>query len=268
MRMRWGVVAGVMLWAMVAQAQGDLARAKSHYKAAAAQYQKGRYTEAIREFEESYRLSRRPDILYNLAQCHDKLGDVEKTVEYLRRYLRDQPTASDREQVGAWLANRERALAEQRATAARAEADKQAAEQRAREAEAAARAVRVAAVVPAPPPKPGRSAAGWAVPVTTAGVAVALLAVGGAYGGIAMQKQDDASRNCGPGDVCTPEGVKQRSDAISAANFATGFIIAGGVALVAAGTLWFLLRPRPEARVRVVAGAGPRSSALVLQGVW
>jgi hypothetical protein len=106
------------------------------------------------------------------------------------------------------------------------------------------------------------------VPATTAGVAVVLFAVGGAYGGIAMKKQDDASANCGPGDVCTPEGVKQRSDAISAANFATGFMIAGGVALVAAGTLWFLLRPRAETPVRVTAGVGPRSSALVLQGVW
>ena len=266
--MRWGVLASVILWATVAQAQGDVARAKSHYKAGAGHYQKGKYAEAIREFEESYRLSRRPDILYNLAQCHDKLGDVEKTVEYLQRYLRDQPKASDREQVGAWLANREKALAEQRAAAARAEADKQAAETRAREAEAAARAARAVAVTPAPPPQPRRSTAGWAVPATTAGVAVVLFAVGGAYGGIAMQKKDDARANCDASNACTPEGVKQRSDAISAANFATGFIIAGGVALVAAGTLWFLLRPRPEARVRVVAGAGPRSSAFVLQGVW
>jgi tetratricopeptide (TPR) repeat protein len=267
MPMKWGVILGVVLCASVAHAQSDLARAKSAYKAGAAQYQKGKYAEAIREFEESYRLSRRPDILYNLAQCHDKLGDVEKTVDYLQRYLRDKPKATDREQVSAWLANREKALADQRAAAARGEAEKQAAEQRARDAEAAARASRAAAVPAPPPPSPRRSKAGWAVPATTAGVAVVLFAVGGAYGGIAMQKQDDANRNCNPGNVCTAEGVKQRSDAISAANFSTGFLVAGGVALVAAGTLWFLLRPRAE-RVRVAAAAGPRGSGLVLQGVW
>jgi tetratricopeptide (TPR) repeat protein len=268
-RTRWGVLLALVLWATAAQAQSDLARAKGHYKAGAAHYQRGKYAEAIREFEASYQLSRRPDILYNLAQCHDKLGDVEKTVDYLRRYLQDQPKAGDREQVSAWLANREKALAEQRAAATRAETERQAAEQRARDAEAAARTARQAAVgATAPPPKPRRSTAGWAVPAATAGAAVVLFAVGGAYGGIAMNKKDDASRNCGPGDVCTPEGVKQRSDAISAANVATGFFIAGGVALIAAGTLWFLLRPRAEAPVRVVAGVGPRGTALALQGVW
>ena len=83
-----------------------------------------------------------------------------------------------------------------------------------------------------------------------------------------MSKNDDSRKNCEAGNVCNATGVKQRSDAITAANYATGFIVGGAVALVAAGTFWFLLRPRSEPRARVVAGAGPGSAALLLQGVW
>jgi tetratricopeptide (TPR) repeat protein len=114
-----------------AQSKHELARA--HYKAGAAYYQRGKYVDAIREFEQSYELSRKPEILYNLAQCHDKLGQRDKVAGYLRRYLKEKPKAEDREQVEAWLGHLEKALADEKAAA-----DKAAAERRAAEARAAA----------------------------------------------------------------------------------------------------------------------------------
>jgi tetratricopeptide (TPR) repeat protein len=271
--MRLGIILGVVLWASLAHAQSDVALAKGHYKTGAAYYQRGKYLEAIREFEQSYQLSRRPDILYNLAQCHDKLGDHEKVVEYLRRYLKDRPTASDQEQVKAWLANLEKTLADKRAAAERAEAEKQAAERRAAaDRDASERALRQrdadAGAAPRRAAEPRRSTAGWAVPATAAGAALVLFGVGGAFGGIAMSKNNASGNNCGPGNECTAAGVKQRHDALVAANYSTGFFIGGAVAAASAVTLWFVLRPRKEAAIRVAAGAAPRGAAFQLQGVW
>jgi tetratricopeptide (TPR) repeat protein len=140
--MRRAIVIVVAVWAFAAtafaQSKHELARA--HYKSGAAYYQRGKYVDAIREFEQSYELSRKPDILYNLAQCHDKLGQRDKVVGYLRRYLKDKPKADDREQVEAWLGNLEKALAADRAAADRAAADRAAAEKAAADRAAADRA--------------------------------------------------------------------------------------------------------------------------------
>lgn len=71
-----------------ARAQEDaLHAAKVHYEAGEQHYLRGRYEEAIREFEEALRLSKRPALLYNIAQAYERLGDLAKTREYLQRYL-------------------------------------------------------------------------------------------------------------------------------------------------------------------------------------
>ncbi|MBI5480178.1 MAG: tetratricopeptide repeat protein, partial [Deltaproteobacteria bacterium] len=102
------VVVVVLAFAVTALAQSKHELARAHYKAGAAYYQRGKYVDAIREFEQSYELSRKPEILYNLAQCHDKLGQRDKVAGYLRRYLKEKPKAEDREQVEAWLGNLEK----------------------------------------------------------------------------------------------------------------------------------------------------------------
>ena len=61
--------------------------AKNHYLAGTSYYQQGRYAEAIREFEEAHRLSNKPELLYNIAQAHEKLGNLQQAVKYLEQYL-------------------------------------------------------------------------------------------------------------------------------------------------------------------------------------
>lgn len=75
--------------------------AKGHFLAGQAYYQQARYNEAIREFEEAYRLSAKPALLFNLAQAYERLGKLEKTVEYLQTYLaapdiKDRPAVEER----------------------------------------------------------------------------------------------------------------------------------------------------------------------------
>jgi hypothetical protein len=134
------VFVAVLAFAATAFAESKHELARAHYKSGAAYYQRGKYLDAIREFEQSYELSRKPEILYNLAQCHDKLGQRDKVVGYLRRYLKEKPRAEDREQVEAWLGNLEKALAAEKAAAERAAADRAAAEKATAERAAADRA--------------------------------------------------------------------------------------------------------------------------------
>jgi tetratricopeptide (TPR) repeat protein len=83
-----------------AQADDQLARARTHFEAGRALYQLGNYTEALREFAAGYQLAPRPQFLLNLGQCYRKLDDPGKAREMYQRYLHDAP-ASDPERLQA-----------------------------------------------------------------------------------------------------------------------------------------------------------------------
>lgn len=85
-------------WAPVAQAQGALGsdpgstdaerleRAREIYDNGANLYEEGRYEAAILAFEQAYDLSGAPLLLYNIANAYERLGELERAVEYLDRY--------------------------------------------------------------------------------------------------------------------------------------------------------------------------------------
>jgi hypothetical protein len=65
----------------------DLARARVLDQQGAKAYADGRYNDAIRYFEESYRLGGPPFELWNIAKCHVRLDQPEQAAELLERYL-------------------------------------------------------------------------------------------------------------------------------------------------------------------------------------
>ncbi len=65
----------------------DLARARSLDQQGARAYGDGRYNDAIRYFEEAYRLGGPPFELWNIAKCHAKLDEPDQAAELLERYL-------------------------------------------------------------------------------------------------------------------------------------------------------------------------------------
>lgn len=83
--------------------QKDIDDAKVHYRAGKLHYDNGKHKEAVEEFEESYRLSRRADLLYNLALCYEKLGRKKDAAARLRTYLERKPNADDRAEVESWI---------------------------------------------------------------------------------------------------------------------------------------------------------------------
>lgn len=65
----------------------DLSRARALDQQGAKAYAEGRYNDAIRYFEEAYRLGGPPFELWNIAKCHVRLDQPERAAEVLERYL-------------------------------------------------------------------------------------------------------------------------------------------------------------------------------------
>ena len=110
-----GLVSGLALAAIAASPVEDKVLAKQHFEAGARHFDLAEYEKALEDFKEAYRL--RPDatFLYNIAQCHRKLGHVDEALTFYRNYLRRAPEAPNRGEVERRLQELE---AEQQATQA------------------------------------------------------------------------------------------------------------------------------------------------------
>jgi tetratricopeptide (TPR) repeat protein len=86
----------------------DLEAAKAHFAAGSAYYDQANYADAVKEFNEAYRLSHRTDLLYNIAVCYERLSDFDDAIGALRKYLEDKPDAPDRVTIQTRIANLER----------------------------------------------------------------------------------------------------------------------------------------------------------------
>jgi len=87
------------------------AGARQHFMAGQDYYSQGRYQKAIEEFEEAYRLDPRPLLLFNIAQAYEKLGNLSKTVDYLKRFLEAEPDTDERTSLLNKIANLEARIA-------------------------------------------------------------------------------------------------------------------------------------------------------------
>jgi tetratricopeptide (TPR) repeat protein len=79
----------------------DVAIAKAHFNTGQAYYEHGRFVDAAREFEEAYRLSGKPALLYNMGKSYDGASDFARALDAYRRFLdAAPPDNADRDFVG------------------------------------------------------------------------------------------------------------------------------------------------------------------------
>lgn len=88
-------------------------RARREFELGRQAYEGGDYRLAWEHFRQAYLLSKRPQLLYNVGQAADRMGQDEDALKAFRMYLDQMPTADNRREVE----NRVRAL-EQRVKAA------------------------------------------------------------------------------------------------------------------------------------------------------
>ena len=71
-------------------------QAAAEYQRALASYAKGDLPAALAGMRESYRLSKRPELLYNLARLYDELAACQEALENYRQYLELVPLGNYR----------------------------------------------------------------------------------------------------------------------------------------------------------------------------
>ena len=92
--MKLGLPAGIVCVVLMASclslvttARADDETARLHFQAGAKEFEAGRYEAALASFSAAYELSGRPELLYNIALCHEELGRYGEAADHLRRYL-------------------------------------------------------------------------------------------------------------------------------------------------------------------------------------
>jgi tetratricopeptide (TPR) repeat protein len=278
----------------------DLAR--RHYQSGSAYFEESRYDDAIREFRDSYRLAPRVELLFNVARCFHRKGDAARAVEAYAEYLQGNPKTPDRASIEKDIAELKKKVGALRVTDAPAGSEifvdgysvgkaplpgtvtgtvgSRLVEARVGEGKAPLRVlvdVRAGGETLAKIPPPEReiviqekvvhvvdngprwytSKPGWAV----AGGGAVVAIVGAALLGRARPTQDAASTAKSENDW-----QSQQDLAHNLQNAGIG-LLAGGVALVAVGTVFFVLRGRSSDAPRT-AWVAPTGNGLALGGSW
>lgn len=235
--------------------QEDMDRARVHFASGAALYEAGKYAAARDAFEESYRLSRLPDLLFNLAAVARKLEQPAEAMRYLEQYLAARPNAPDQDKVKA-------DIEELRAELQKKEDEARAAQEAKQAAERAARPPAVVAPQPQPehqpllrrlPPWPALALGGGGVALLIVGVAL-----GGAAHSLARTVESGASFDA---------ALDSRGRALAGAGVAMDVIGALALGAGAAWTgVWLYRRSRPAQAPREALRLTPFGAGLTLSG--
>lgn len=89
----------MILWFAMQPTEVDAAR--KSFESAKREYNIGQFDRASRLFEEAYRISGDPILLYNIAQSHRQFGRRGEAIQAYKAYLREVPTADNRVAVEA-----------------------------------------------------------------------------------------------------------------------------------------------------------------------
>ena len=103
-------MAALVSFGAVAQ---DLEAARALAKKGSALYDLGKYGEALDAFESAYEKKPVPGLLFNIAQCHRQMGQLEQAARVYRSYLRTDPPEAAARQARELLAKVEEALKQQ-----------------------------------------------------------------------------------------------------------------------------------------------------------
>ena len=218
------------------------AEARDHYEKGLTHYNLGEFDPAVEEFKKAYELSNAPGLLFNIAQVYRAKEDYKQALYFYRTFLRLQPEAPNRADVEARIADLERMVAEKQKL------------QEAPPKETLPPNGEAKPEVQAPPPPmqsappvqrkdTGEPESGKTYEIAglvTAGVGVALLGTGIAFGLSASSASDDLTKASQMGTPWSPALQQKYDDGQSASTKSTLFTILGGAAIVGGGVLYYL----------------------------
>lgn len=174
-------------------------------------YEAGRFGQAAEEFAEAYRLSGRPQLLYNVYVAQRDAANWSAAIEALRSYLAMVPDAPDRITLRARLGSMEEQAA------------------RLKEQEVQAQAARQAAAQPTTRSEVERSPVPWVLIGTGSALAVSSIVTGI----MARQKDDDVDKTCADGGAICANTERDAADKARRLAITTDVLwIAGAAAIV------------------------------------
>ena len=229
----------------------DDERARIHCDAGSLHYEEGAYDRALVEFERAWELSRRAELLINMATVRERLSQHREAAANLREYLRLRPEDPNAARLERRIANLQRLAAEGAGTAQGAE------EQQEEDRAPRAAAPRARAEV--------TDGGGGISPVgpIVIGVGVAALLAAAITGGVAVSEGDRVRASCA-GDVC-PSSLRDDAAAVDALAITTDVLWVTGLVAAATGlVLTFVLEEGPQ---RAAASRGSVRLALGPGGV-
>lgn len=73
--------------------------ARAHFKRGMDAISAGKYDDGISELEKAYQILPHPNVLYNIGRAYAESGDLEKALEYFKKYLDTNPPDSEETQA-------------------------------------------------------------------------------------------------------------------------------------------------------------------------
>jgi tetratricopeptide (TPR) repeat protein len=102
-----GILALTIFTSTPTVAQDSKAQARQHFEKGKNLYDAGDFAPALAEFKEAFNLKDDPAFLFNMGQCHAKLGNDAAALHAYKSYLRRKPDAPNRAQVETRIAELE-----------------------------------------------------------------------------------------------------------------------------------------------------------------
>jgi len=91
----------------------DVSQARDHFRKGSKAFDLGHYAEAIKEYEAAYDLKEDPALLFNIAQAYRLDGDNQNAVRVYKSFLHRMPDAPNRVEVERRIAELEKVIEQQ-----------------------------------------------------------------------------------------------------------------------------------------------------------
>src|SRR5258708_5182627 len=241
-------------------AQSDDENARRHFESGAAYLQQSDNDNALREFQAAYSLSKRAELLLNIANVYERMGKPKDAVDTLTKYLAEDPKTPNRTTVETRIANLKK----------RAESGDTTPPPAASVGAAPVQSAAAPAASSAPPvveaPKPARSPN--RTPAYIALGAGGALAVGAVITGIvAKSKYDKADKGASSCRPCTDDDIAPIKSMALVSTILTGVAV---VSVGVGGVLFFTAKPPASdaASVRPSLNAGFGPSGGKVDATW
>lgn len=259
---RWILVAALVAaassHAVAARAQGEAsvdeaseARARVHFQAGTSHFQVGDYESALREYTLAWELSGRLPLLYNIALCHERLGQLELAIDNLGRYLTEAEDVPDRPTLEQRLENMRERLA------------RQASEPPPDEPERVHPPESTSPVHSEPRDELGRGGVHPAALAAFAGAGAGVLMFA-TFGGLALARDGDLEGDCSPTCDPTDDRIDQERRFAAVADVGLGLTLVG--AALGVVFVFVLDDGGDDAAVALSPTVGPDGGGVSLEG--